>query len=61
MMYKLSSRQPAAVVGKALPLRVRIKGRRIVSRPNPTLTNKKGKLPIMMKVNTRIRLKPVSL
>lgn len=60
--YALSSRKPN-VVGKTLPLRsIRIKGPRIVKRPDPgTFVNKKGILPAAMKTRKLSKANVVNL
>jgi len=56
--YQLSKKKPAAVVGKALPLRVKMPGRKIKARTDPVLGAKpKGVLPAKMKAGKlRVRL-----
>jgi len=61
MIYKISPVIPAAVVGRALPLRIKLKGRKIQKRPNPISTVKQGVLPRFMKTKNKIQLKPVSI
>ena len=61
MIYRVSPLIPAAVVGRALPLRIKLKGRKIQKRPNPISTIKQGVLPKFMKTNKKIQLKPVSI
>lgn len=61
MIYKVSPVAPPAVVGRALPLRIKLKGRKIQKRPNPISTVKQGVLPRYMKTTTKIQLKPVSI
>ena len=61
MIYKVSPVIPAAVVGRALPLRIKLKGRKIKKRPNPISTVKQGVLPRSMKTKANIQLKPVSI
>ncbi len=60
--YSLSSKRPN-VVGTTLPLRgVKLRGQRIVKRPNPgTYVNKKGILPNTMKVKKIKKIPVVSL
>jgi hypothetical protein len=47
-MYKLSPKRPAVVTGKTLKIRVHLKGRKIIPRPNPLSSiNRRGVLPSM--------------
>ena len=48
-MYKLSKKRPAAVVGKALKLRTRMPGRRIIPRPSVIKGPRAGVLPSVVR------------